>query len=169
MSGVPAHAEALALIGFMAAGKSTLGPPLAQVLGLGFVDLDAEIESAAGCSIPEIFAQHGEPGFRDLESRVLGQVLGRGAHVLACGGGVVERPENLQLLKRWGHVVWLDLPFSLSLERMGEGSGRPLAADPQLRARYERRQAAYAQADLRLDARQDTAALVQAVLEHKWA
>lgn len=140
------------LIGMMGTGKSAVGRPLADALGYTFLDADETLERAAGRSIPELFAQDGEEGFRQLETQVLNQIACIQRLVVATGGGVVTRPEN------WGHlrqgvVVWLDAPQSLLLERLRtDPTPRPLLNDPDPAARLaellQRRRPLYAEADL---------------------
>jgi shikimate kinase len=144
----------LYLVGMMGTGKSAVGRPLAAALGYRFLDADTSVERVAGRSIPELFAEVGEPGFRDLETAVLGQIASWHSLVVATGGGVVTRPEN------WGHmqqgvVVWLDAPPELLLSRLAaDPSPRPLlqTADPesQLSSLLSQRQRLYAQADLHI-------------------
>ncbi|HBH72348.1 MAG TPA: shikimate kinase [Synechococcales bacterium UBA10510] len=144
----------LYLVGMMGTGKSAVGRPLAAALGYRFLDADTSVERVAGRSIPELFAEVGEPGFRDLETAVLGQIASWHSLVVATGGGVVTRPEN------WGHmqqgvVVWLDAPPELLLSRLAaDPSPRPLlqTADPesQLTSLLSQRQRLYAQADLHI-------------------
>ncbi len=90
----------IALIGMPGCGKSTVGRLLAEKLGRPFMDIDAQIEAAAGKKIPQIFAEDGEETFRQLETRVLAEEAKKSGVVLATGGGVVTRPENLNLLKQ---------------------------------------------------------------------
>ncbi|MBR4205413.1 MAG: shikimate kinase [Clostridia bacterium] len=112
----------IALIGMPGAGKSTLGRALARQLGRDFVDLDDEIVKAAGKPIPEIFAEDGEPAFRDLESACLAQISARSSLVIATGGGAVIRAENRRLLRQNSTAVLLRRP-------LGEldSNGRPLS------------------------------------------
>lgn len=159
----------LALVGFMAAGKSTLGAPLAQALGLGFVDLDEAIVQDMGTTIPELFARDGEAHFRAVEARVLRQVLALGPVVLACGGGVLDTPGNLQALQSWGKTVFVEVDLETSMARMGADPSRPLSTDPRLSARFDRRQADYRQADLRVDGTLEPTALVKLIQEHPWS
>ncbi|MFY7696764.1 MAG: shikimate kinase, partial [Cyanobium sp.] len=142
----------LYLVGMMGAGKSAVGRPLAQSLGYRFLDADTTLEETAGRSIPEIFADAGEEGFRALESAVLNELACWHSLVVATGGGVVTRPEN------WGHlrqgvVIWLDAPEAVLLERLqGDPTPRPLLADAdpagRLRDLLVARRPLYAQADL---------------------
>lgn len=114
------------LIGFMGAGKSTVGSMVASRLGRPFIDMDSAIESEAGFNASEIFASQGEDEFRRLESLALQRIaVGPGA-VVACGGGVVVRDENRVLLKASGCVVYLKVSAAQSLARIGDTATRPL-------------------------------------------
>ena len=97
--------RSLYLVGMMGSGKTSTGRPLAERLGYGFVDADAVIEQAAGCSIPDIFDRDGEASFRSLESQVLSAISQRHSLVVATGGGVVTQPENWGMLHS-GIVIW---------------------------------------------------------------
>jgi shikimate kinase len=98
----------IVLVGFMGAGKTTVGTLLADRLGLPFTDTDHAVEQSAGRPIRQIFAEDGEPAFRDLEAALLGEFCGLREHVLALGGGVILREENRRRLRTPGHlVVWL--------------------------------------------------------------
>jgi shikimate kinase len=114
------------LIGFMGAGKSTVGSTLAGVLERPFVDLDDEIERADRRSIPQIFAEDGETGFRLLETDALRAVSQGPPSVVACGGGVVTAPDNLRIMRDTGTVVYLAADIETVGERLGSGRGRPL-------------------------------------------
>src|ERR1700744_3505104 len=92
--------RSIVLIGMMGAGKSTIGRRLSARLGLPFLDADAEIEAAAGMSIPDIFESHGEPHFRDGEARVIARLLDGGPVVLATGGGAFLREETRERIRR---------------------------------------------------------------------
>jgi thiamine-phosphate pyrophosphorylase len=140
------------LTGFMGAGKSAVGRRLAKRLGLPFVDLDQEIETRSGRTIPELFRERGEPAFRALESEILEQWSRAPATVIATGGGVVESADNLAAMLRTGRVLWLDVPFDTLLERLARGGDeRPLFHNPeQARRLYESRLRAYARCDLRI-------------------
>jgi len=115
------------LVGYRGTGKSTVGRLLADRLGWGFRDADAELEARAGQTVAEIFAAEGEPGFRDREAAVLADLVGLPDHVIATGGGVVLRPANRELLKAAGFVAWLQAPPEVVWER--------LQADPTTAAR----------------------------------
>lgn len=120
----------LFLIGFMGAGKSTVARLVAERLGLVAVDLDEMIEQRAGRSVTEIFDRDGEDAFRDLETEALSALSALPPRVVACGGGVVLRPENRALLKRLGTVVHLTVTADVALARIGDVSTRPLLAGP---------------------------------------
>ena len=97
----------LTLIGYRGTGKTTVARLVALEKGWEWVDMDVEIELRAGKSIAAIFADEGETAFRDLESRVLGDLVARDRLVIASGGGVVLREENRRAMKRCGKVIWL--------------------------------------------------------------
>jgi len=144
----------LYLVGMMGAGKSAVGRPLAEALGYRFVDADTAIEAVSGRPIPQIFAEQGEAGFRDLETAVIGQIATWHSLVVATGGGVVTRPEN------WGHmrqgvVIWLDAPAELLLARLdADPTPRPLLQGDdraaRLQALLQERRSLYHQADLQI-------------------
>jgi len=146
----------IALIGLSGAGKSTVAPLLAERLGFDWIDLDAEVERAAGEPIAEILAARGEPAFRDLESMALEAALarepeGRGL-VIACGGGILGSERNRERIRESARTVWLRVSPEAALERLGaeERAKRPLlhASSPiaSLRALLEARSALYASA-----------------------
>ena len=145
----------LALVGYMGSGKTTVGRILAGNLGLEFVDLDRTLVKRAGRSIAEIFAEHGEDHFRDLEHRVLRDALrGRPPSVLACGGGVVVRPENRALLKEIT-TVFLREEIDVLYGRT-RGPSRPLraAGREEFERRYAERLPLYREvADIEVEAR----------------
>lgn len=116
------------LVGFMGAGKSTVGRMVAEKTGLPFVDLDRAIESADGRTIAQIFAEDGEAGFRRQESTALQSLADEPASVVACGGGVVTSDENRRILGSLGRVVYLRVTVDEMLARVGNDSGRPLLA-----------------------------------------
>jgi shikimate kinase len=144
--------RAIVLVGLMGAGKSTIGRRLAERLGFPFVDADQEIESAAGKSIPEIFADHGEDYFRDGERKVIARLLDGGACVLATGGGAYINDETRELIRRKGVSVWLKAELPLLMSRVSRRSNRPLlqSDDPQavMRRLMEARYPIYSTADV---------------------
>jgi shikimate kinase len=121
----------LYLIGFMGAGKSTVGRLVAALLERPFCDLDKEIEITAGRGIDEIFQQLGEIGFRDLEYAALERICGHPDAVVACGGGIVTDERSVDCLRQTGDVVYLAVTANEALARIaGELHGRPLLAGP---------------------------------------
>lgn len=158
------------LAGFMGSGKSTVGRALADELGWSFVDLDEEIERASGKPISEMFAQDGEPAFREAETAALKKqtrVVGAGRPlVIALGGGAFTREENFDLVSNHGVSVWLDCPWDTVVRRVEGFTHRPLAQDPQkMRELFETRLASYARADYRIEIGSDEPLdTVQAIL-----
>lgn len=144
--------RSVVLIGLMGAGKTAIGRRLASRLGLKFVDADREIERAAGKSIPDIFADHGEPYFRDGERRVIARLLRSGPQVLATGGGAYMNEETRKTIKRKGVSVWLNAELEVLMERVGRRDNRPLLKtdDPEavMRRLMEERYPVYASADV---------------------
>lgn len=159
----------LFLVGLMGSGKTTIGQLLAESLGYTYVDTDHLIERVAGRSIPEIFAEDGEAGFRQLETQVLEEVASYRRLVVATGGGIVIRPENWSHLQQ-GLVIWLDVPIPELLRRLEGDQNRPLlqTEDPAatLQAIWEQRRDRYAQADLQIPfvAGEEPAATVDRIL-----
>ncbi|MEO6812270.1 MAG: shikimate kinase [Isosphaeraceae bacterium] len=116
----------LSLVGYRGTGKTTVGRLVAARLGLEFADADHELERRAGRSIATIFAEHGEPSFRDLEEAVLQDLSTRPGLVLATGGGAILRETNRAALKRLGPVVWLTAPVETLARRLqGDRASRP--------------------------------------------
>jgi shikimate kinase len=151
-------ARAIVLVGMMGAGKSTVGRRLAARLHLPFVDVDVEIETAhAGMTIPEIFAEHGEPYFRDGEARVIARLLDAAPSVLATGGGAWMRADTRERIRAKGISVWLKAEVDVLLRRVKRRSDRPLlqTADPAatIGKLVAERYPVYAEADLTLISR----------------
>lgn len=132
----------IVLIGFMGAGKTTVGRLLSGQLGLPFLDADAVIEERSGQPVRQLFAQNGEPAFRAIEHETVAGLLGGQDVVLALGGGAVEHPATRALL-RAAEVVYLHVGYSAALLRVGDDDGRPMLRRPDLEAVYQRRLAAY--------------------------
>ncbi len=146
---------ALYLVGFMGSGKSTIGAAVADELGWSFVDLDDDIEAAAGAKITEIFERDGEPAFRLHEHQALDRRVRTAKHgqpiVVALGGGAFAQEKNVELVRDNGVTIWLDAPFELVRRRVAPQAHRPLARDPEkFAALFAERQTAYAQADYRI-------------------
>ncbi len=155
------------LVGFMGSGKSTVGRRLAEELGWPFVDLDDDIEAAAGRTIADIFSNDGEQAFRDAEHAALRARVSGVDAVVALGGGAFTFARNRDVMKGAGKSVWLDCPFQLALRRVEGFAHRPLAKDPaQFRALFEKRVADYSLADVRVAVVDDDLdALVRAIVE----
>lgn len=127
--------ENIVLIGMPGCGKSTLGKHLAKITGKTFVDMDLIIEERASMTIPEIFEKYGEKHFRDIESEVAAELGKERGQIIATGGGVILRPENMKALRQNGRILFIQRP----LERLSR-SGRPLSKDlDTLKAMYEQR------------------------------
>lgn len=116
------------IVGFMGAGKSTVGPLVADRLGLPFVDLDHRVAGLVGRPVREIFAELGEEAFRALEHDALEEVIKGEDSVVACGGGIVTRPENASALASAGSVVYLRTTAGDAVSRIRDLSSRPLLA-----------------------------------------
>jgi shikimate kinase len=114
------------LVGMPGSGKSTVGPELAARLGVPFVELDAEIQRAAGRTVTEIFEQEGEARFRELEAAALSESATRDPSVVSCGGGVVLEPANRVTLRATGEVVFLSVPLEVLADRVRPAAERPL-------------------------------------------
>lgn len=117
--------ERIAIIGFMGSGKSTIGKLLAKRLGKSFLDLDEEIQKETGMSIRQIFEKFGEDHFRKLETIALKKATNVGQVVVSCGGGIVEKSENLRILNENFFVVFLDVPFEECYRRIYGDRNRP--------------------------------------------
>lgn len=144
----------IAIVGFMAAGKSTIGLLLAQRLGMPFVDTDKAIEEAFASSVAEIFQVHGEPAFREAEREMLARLLADRPRVLALGGGAFLDRKNQGILRMKARTVWLNAPFEIILERLKGSNARPLALnrnEAELRALMAERELHYSKADVRVD------------------
>jgi shikimate kinase len=145
----------VALIGFMAVGKSAVGRNLAKKLRCRFVDLDRLIETTAGMKINEIFAQKGEAFFRQLEKRTLAEVLQKEQQVIATGGGVIMDDDSLKLLRERALLIGLTASVDVLLSRAGNSAKRPLLNDANRRERVAellaQREGRYAQARMTID------------------
>ena len=148
-------ARSIVLIGMMGVGKTTIGRRLAKRLALPFVDADTELEKAAGCSIPDIFALHGEAAFRAGEQRVLARLLTQPPQVIATGGGAFMNAETRRLIQARGTAVWLRADLDVLVRRVKRNHNRPLLrkGDPQeILARLMReRDPIYGEADFAVE------------------
>lgn len=145
--------RSIVLVGMMGAGKSSIGRRLAGRLGIPFIDADIEIESAAGMSIPEIFAKHGEPYFRAGEARVIARLLDNGPQVLATGGGSVMDPQTRALIGEKAISIWLKADVDVLLKRTKRRNDRPLVE--RIKDLLPLREPLYAQADIVIQSRDE--------------
>jgi shikimate kinase len=149
--------RSVVLIGLMGAGKTAVGRRLANRLDLPFIDADSEIEVAAGASISEIFAEHGEAYFRQGERKVIARLLENGPQVLATGGGAYMNPDTRANIKAHGLSVWLKADIKVLMKRVGRRDNRPLlaAGDPEkvMKRLMEERYPVYAEADVTVESR----------------
>ncbi len=157
----PLGFRSIVLTGLMGAGKTSIGRRLAARLGLSFLDADAEIEAAAGSTIPELFERYGERAFRDGERRVVRRVLAGDPVVLATGGGAFLDPETRRLVRESGISIWLRCPLEMLVRRVSGRGNRPLLAggDPaQILEHLMRiRHPIYAEADIIIDCGDESA------------
>jgi shikimate kinase len=168
------------LIGYRGSGKTSIGKLVARLLGMEYVDTDIQIQERAGCSIREIFADQGEEAFRDLETRALADLLASKElppTLIATGGGIIMRPENREMIKKMGMVIWLAVSPEVATARITADSfsdeQRPPLSDQSLAEEVERmialRTPLYSElADVHVandSARLSTDAVAEAVIE----
>lgn len=148
----PSRPSGIVLIGFMGAGKSSVGRKLGSLTGWPFVDLDAEIVRREGRTIPQMFADPGEPYFRQKETEALRSLTGGESLILATGGGIIGREENWSLLRQLGTIVYLQAGWVTLHTRLKCEEGRPLGDGHQgwekVEALWRRRLPLYQQADI---------------------
>jgi shikimate kinase len=149
--------RSIILVGMMGSGKSSIGRRLAATLDLPFVDADAEVELAAGMTIEDMFAVHGEPYFRQGEERVIRRILQGNPQVVSTGGGAVVSPQTRTAIAKSGISIWLDASVDLLLKRVMRRDNRPLLKTDDPRAVLERllseRRPYYAEAHLKIESR----------------
>ena len=140
MSQIAVTPKNIVLIGFMGSGKSTVGRELHQRLGYPLIDMDRLIEDVIGKKITEIFKDQGETVFRDFETLQLIEIAKQTdkRQIISTGGGVVIRPENRNLLRQLGYVVWLQAPEELIYERTARNQERPLLNHENARERISK-------------------------------
>jgi shikimate kinase len=160
-------AEKVYLVGFMAAGKTTVARALAKRLDWRAIDIDDVVEQHERLPVADIFAKHGEPYFRMAERAALGEQIGIPHAVVATGGGTFADPQNRAMINADGLSVWLDIPLERAIARLPVDGRRPLAADREAFERlYHVRRLAYQQAHVRVDAgRQGVDALVEQLMD----
>jgi shikimate kinase len=149
--------RSIVLIGLMGAGKTAVGRRLANRLDLPFIDADTEIEVAAGASVSEIFAEHGESYFRQGERKVIARLLEGGPQVLATGGGAYMNAETRANIQARGLSVWLKAELKVLLKRVGRRDSRPLLAagkpEKVMKKLMEERYPIYEEADVTVESR----------------
>lgn len=149
--------RSIVLIGLMGAGKTAVGRRLASWLDLPFTDADSEIEEAAGQTIKEIFAEHGEAYFRTGERKVIARLLDSGPQVLATGGGAYMDPQTRAAIKASGVSVWLKATLRVLLKRVARRDNRPLLSvdNPEavMKKLMAERSPIYAEADITVESR----------------
>lgn len=128
----------IVLCGFMGSGKTTAGRKLARLTGLTFIDTDQYLEEREGMSIPDIFAQKGEPYFRERETAYIRELAAREGIVLALGGGAVLRNENVQAVKKTGFLINLDTPYFRIVKNLSYSTNRPLLNKPDKQSQTRR-------------------------------
>ena len=157
IAGPPFTGRTIALVGLMGAGKSTVGRRLAEKLGRDFYDSDSEIEKAAGLSISDIFALHGEADFRRGEKQVLKRLLELPPHVLATGGGAFIDAETRAIMKEKAVSVWLNADLETLWRRVQKRDNRPLLKRADAKAHLSNlvteREPFYSQADLHVQSK----------------
>lgn len=150
--------RSIVLVGMPGCGKSAIGRRLAPRLDLPFIDADEEIERAAGKSIKDIFAEHGEAYFRDGERRVIARLLASGPQVLATGGGAMMDAETRRTVKRAGISIWVKAELPVLLRRVAKRNNRPLFegrdAETVMKELMEARNPVFATADIIVESRE---------------
>jgi len=158
--------ENIALIGFMGAGKSTVGEQLAKGLCRPFFDIDREIELFSGMAIPQIFAARGEPAFRAIEADMCRKASRLHGHIIATGGGIVENPDNITALRASSIVIYLEITPQATLERIADRQSRPMLALHSIEGLMSRREPLYRQAAHHtINAESNIADLVQSIMQ----
>lgn len=164
------------LIGMMGCGKSTIGRRLSALLDAAFIDLDDAVAAHEGRTIPEIFAASGDAGFRVCETAALRRACEAPPCVVATGGGIVTREENIALMRGHGLVVWLNRPLDDMIADVRQDTRPNLAGDKEERMRtlFAAREALYRRAahlefDNRLPAAQSAARLAQQLQKMEWS
>jgi len=145
--------RSIVLVGMMGAGKSSVGRRLSARLGFPFVDAATEIEAAAGMTIADIFARHGEPEFRKGEAKVIARLLDGGPQVLATGGGAVMDATTRALIAAKSVSVWLKADLDVLLRRTKRRAERPLAS--KIETLLPQREPFYAAADITVQSREE--------------
>ncbi len=155
------------LCGFMGCGKSYIGKALADKLSCTISDLDAYIEEKEGMSIPQIFDKYGEPHFRMLEAKYIGEMPENS--IVATGGGAIINPATAETARRTGRVIFLDVPFELCYDRIKGDTHRPLVmknTKEQLNALFDKRREIYlAHSDFAINADRSADEIIAEIME----
>ena len=160
------RADKLYLVGFMGAGKTSVARALGRRIGWRVEDIDERIESRERRSVASIFAQNGEAYFRAAERSILHELLPERNVIVATGGGTFVDADNRIAMLADGAVAWLDVPLTRILDRVPPDGRRPLAGDrEQMEQLFARRQVAYGQAHVRIDAARPIDEVVERLLE----
>jgi shikimate kinase len=158
--------DKLYLVGFMGAGKTSVARTLGRRMGWRMEDVDHLIEAREHQRVADIFNRKGEPYFRSVERGILQELLPQRHVIVATGGGTFVDAENRAAMLADGAVAWLDVPLERVIERVPADGRRPLASDrEQMEQLYARRQAAYAQAHVRIDASRPVPEIAERILE----
>jgi shikimate kinase len=158
--------DKLYLVGFMGAGKTSVARTLGRRMGWRMEDVDHLIEAREHQRVADIFTRQGEPYFRSVERSILQELLPRRHVIVATGGGTFVDAENRAAMLADGAVAWLDVPLERVIARVPADGRRPLASDrEQMEQLYARRQAAYAQAHVRIDASRPVPEIAERILE----
>lgn len=158
----------IVLVGFMGAGKSTVGAELARLLGWSLVDMDQRIEEQTGLSIGEIFSRHGETAFRDAERRVAREIASLPRCVVAAGGGAFAFAETREALRAGALTVWLRCDLQTAAARIGPSAARPLAANRETMAQlFAERESSYRLADWAVDSAHTSPASVARLIRER--
>jgi shikimate kinase len=146
------------LVGFMGSGKSTVGKILAEKLNMNFIDIDKLIEEKEGMKIKDIFEQKGESYFRELERKQIEVIVNQEGLVVSTGGGLGANLDNMNLMKKNGDVVWLDVSLNTVLDRLNNDQDRPLLKQPieKIKQLFEERKNVYRLANIRINADKKT-------------
>lgn len=146
------------LVGFMGSGKSTVGKILAEKLNMNFIDIDKLIEEKEGMKIKDIFEQKGESYFRELERKQIEAIVNQEGLVVSTGGGLGANLDNMNLMKKNGDVIWLDVSLNTVLDRLKNDQDRPLLKQPieKIKQLFEERKNVYRLANIRINADKKT-------------
>jgi shikimate kinase len=146
------------LVGFMGSGKSTVGKILAEKLNMNFIDIDKLIEEKEGMKIKDIFEQKGESYFRELERKQIEAIVNQEGVIVSTGGGLGANLDNMNLMKKNGDVIWLDVSLNTVLDRLKNDQDRPLLKQPteKIKQLFEERKNVYRLANIRINADKKT-------------